>query len=252
MDDLKNTVADWIRTARKSADLSQEELGSRLSLEMGEERGYTKANMSHWETQKHSPNLRQLAAIAKVTGVGLPPSLITAIGGSSSASNAESFSVSEALRLLPGARRIQAVGDIDTVSIRHIKERLHAGVTGFVSEPDLDIEEMLQLPSEVIRALNVDPAHLLVADIKGPSMEPMMFEGDKVLVDLLDRRPVSREVYALNFDGEGCVKQLIHRGGQWYLHSLNPDFGPINMRSGDCKIVGKVVYQPGRMLGGRL
>ena len=79
-----------------------------------------------------------------------------------------------------------------------------------------------------------------------------MFEGDKVLVDLLDRRPVSREVYALNFDGEGCVKQLLHRGGQWYLHSLNPDFGPINMRSGDCKIVGKVVYQPGRMLGGRL
>jgi SOS-response transcriptional repressor LexA len=73
-----------------------------------------------------------------------------------------------------------------------------------------------------------------------------------VIVNTADRRPISREVYALNFDGEACVKQLINRGGQWYLHSLNPDFGPINMRSGQCDIVGRVVYQPGRVVTGRL
>lgn len=83
-------------------------------------------------------------------------------------------------------------------------------------------------------------------------MEPMMFEGDKVVINTADRRAVSRELYAVNFNGEGCVKQLLHRGGQWYLHSLNPDFGPINMRSGDCQIVGRIVYQPGRILTGRL
>jgi SOS-response transcriptional repressor LexA len=83
-------------------------------------------------------------------------------------------------------------------------------------------------------------------------MEPMLFEDDVVVINTADTRPISRELYAVNFDGEACVKQLLHQGGQWYLHSLNPDFKPINMRSGQCSIVGRVVYQPGRVVTGRL
>ena len=74
-------IAAWIRTARKDADLSQEALGAKLALALGEERGFTKANISHWETRKHSPNLKQLLAISRITGKSLPPDVLHAVGG---------------------------------------------------------------------------------------------------------------------------------------------------------------------------
>jgi SOS-response transcriptional repressor LexA len=83
-------------------------------------------------------------------------------------------------------------------------------------------------------------------------MEPMMFEDDVVVVNTADKQPLSREIYAVNFNGEALVKQLVKRNNDWFLYSVNPDFGPINVRSGQCSIVGRVVYQPGRVLTGRL
>ena len=56
----------------------------------------------------------------------------------------------------------------------------------------------------------------------------------------------------MNWDGEAVVAQLLQRGGQWYLSFLHTDFKPINVRSGQMNIVGRVVYQPGRLLTGRL
>lgn len=75
MEDLKQLIAAWVRQARKHADLSQEELGAKLAFDLGGDRGFTKANVSHWETRKHQPSIQQLLAIAKVTGHLLPPSI---------------------------------------------------------------------------------------------------------------------------------------------------------------------------------
>jgi transcriptional regulator with XRE-family HTH domain len=80
MEDLKQLIAAWVREARKSAELSQEELGTKLALDLGGDRGYTKANVSHWETQKHQPSIQQLLAIARVTEHPLPSSLRASLG----------------------------------------------------------------------------------------------------------------------------------------------------------------------------
>lgn len=79
-----------------------------------------------------------------------------------------------------------------------------------------------------------------------------MFEDDWVVVDTADTVKRNREVYAVNWDGEAVIAQLLQRGGQWYLSFLHPDFKPINVRSGQMNVVGRVVYQPGRVLTGRL
>lgn len=252
MTELRQIIADWIRDARKAADLSQEALGARLASELEEDRGYTKANISHWEKQKHSPSLRQIAAVARVTGQGIPEPILQALGSSDSSGSANEDGVAVRHDMIPGAMRVRVGDEPDTVPVRFIKLRLRTGITGFASEPEEDSDETHPVPREVLRTLNVDPAFLLIARVRGQSMEPMMFEDDLVAVNLADRKPINKEVYALNFNGEGCIKQLVYRGGQWYLHSLNPDFGPINMRSGDCQIVGRVVYQPGRIVTGRL
>lgn len=151
-----------------------------------------------------------------------------------------------------GARMVRADDDPDTVPVPRVRLRLRAGVAQFDTEPDLGGDGFEDIPRTVLAALHLDPQNLLAVRVRGTSMEPMMFEDDAVIIDRSDIKPINRELYAVNFDGEALIKQLLYRGGQWYLHSVNPDFGPVNVRSGQCSIVGRVVYQPGRVVTGRL
>jgi phage repressor protein C with HTH and peptisase S24 domain len=153
---------------------------------------------------------------------------------------------------LEDARGIRVGDEPHTIPIRRVTLKLHAGVTGFETEPDLEDGGVLHMPRAVIDAHHLVPHQLLAIRVRGQSMEPMMFEDDVVVVNTADKQPVNREIYALNFNGEALVKQLVRRNNEWFLHSMNPDFGPVNVRSGQCSIVGRVVYQPGRVLTGRL
>lgn len=74
---IEPIIAKWIKAARDHAGISGEQLGAQLALELGNERGNTKANISHWETQRHQPSLAQVLAISKITGVKLPEELNT-------------------------------------------------------------------------------------------------------------------------------------------------------------------------------
>lgn len=151
-----------------------------------------------------------------------------------------------------GARPVRAGEGPDIVQIPRVKLRLRAGVAAFDTEPDMNGDGHEDIPRHILVALQLDPRNLLAMRVRGTSMEPMMFEDDVVIIDRSDTKPISRELYAVNFDGEACIKQLLFRGGQWYLHSINPDHSPVNVRSGQCSIVGRVVIQPTRVLTGRL
>lgn len=150
-----------------------------------------------------------------------------------------------------GSRPVRE-GDGDTVAIPRVKLRLRAGVAKFDTEPDMDGDGHELVPRHVVASLGLDPKNLLAVRVRGISMEPMLFEDDVVIIDKSDTKPISREIYAVNFDGESCIKQLIYRGGQWLLHSLHSEHGPVNVKSGQCSIVGRVVIQPTRVLTGRL
>jgi phage repressor protein C with HTH and peptisase S24 domain len=153
---------------------------------------------------------------------------------------------------IEGARPVRVGDEPDTVQIPRVKLRLRAGVSGFDTEPDMNGDGHEEIPCSVLVALQLDPRNLLAMRVRGTSMEPMLFEDDVVVIDKTDTKPISREVYAVNFDGEACIKQLLYRAGQWYLNSLHSDHGPVSVKSGQCSIVGRVVYQPGRVVTGRL
>jgi transcriptional regulator with XRE-family HTH domain len=252
MGKMDQMIATWVREARKDAGLSQEALGAKLALELGEERGFTKANISHWETQKHSPNLKQLMAIAKITDRRLPQELLAAAGGASESTPDSVAEPGAEYASIRPAARIRIGAEPDTVPIKRVKVTLRAGVMRLEPVYDETYGEDLHIPVDVITRLQLDPHNLRAFAVRGRSGEPMFFEDDIVVVDISDTRPISRELYALLFDHEACIKQMLYRGGQWYLHSINPEFGPINAKSGELKIVGRVVYQPGRVVTGRL
>lgn len=152
----------------------------------------------------------------------------------------------------PGAMRVKAGEEEDTVAIKRVNAVLRAGIMRLEPDHDLSFGPDLRIPRRVLEQLRLDPANLVAMKVKGMSMEPMMFEDDLIVIDISDKRPINRELYAINFDRDACVKQLLSRGGQWYLHSINPDFKPVNVKSGDLNIIGRVVYQPGRVVTGRL
>lgn len=79
--EIKDEIASWVRTARKSAGLSGEALGARLALELRTSRGNSKGNISHWELGKHQPSLSQLIAIGKITAYPLPASIAQQFDG---------------------------------------------------------------------------------------------------------------------------------------------------------------------------
>jgi SOS-response transcriptional repressor LexA len=141
---------------------------------------------------------------------------------------------------------------LDLTPIRRVSLRLRAGISGFETEPDAKNMDPLLMSTSVVTAITANPQRLLALRVRDNGMEPMLFEDDWVVIDTDDTVRRSRDVYAVNWNGEACVQQLVERGGQWYLNYLNPSFRSLNVRSGQLNIVGRVVYQPGRMLTGRL
>lgn len=148
--------------------------------------------------------------------------------------------------------RIRVGDEPETIPIRRVQIKLRAGFTGFETIPEMEDGGVLHVPKAVIEREKLTPHQLLAVPVHGCSMEPLLFEGDLVVIDTSDKEPISRELYAVNWNSEACVKQLIHDGGQWYLRSMNHEHPAINVRSGKCSVIGRVVYMPGRIMRGRL
>jgi phage repressor protein C with HTH and peptisase S24 domain len=170
-------------------------------------------------------------------------------GSSTPASDAQRSD--NVLPFIQAGPQIRIGDEPDTIPIRRVTLQLRAGFTGFDTIPELEDGGVLHVPRRVIDDKGLIPHQLLAIRVKGCSMEPMLYEDDVVVIDTSKRDPVNRGVYAINWNGESCVKQLLHKGGQWLLHSMNSDFDAVNVRSGNCEIIGQVVYQPGRVLVGR-
>lgn len=152
-----------------------------------------------------------------------------------------------------GAQGVRVGSGPETIPIRAVKLKLQAGVSGFVAEPDMEVDHgYYQVPKYVIEKLQLNPANLIIMSVAGRSMEPMYFEDDKVLVDTSKQMPRNNECFAVNWNGEPIVKCLIKKTDAWYLYSFNNKFPSISVKSGQCSIIGQVVWQPDRIVVGRL
>jgi len=241
-DNIGMSIGARIKQARAAAKMTQIELASRSGLKQ--------STISDLEVGK-SQGTTTVASLAAALGVS-PLLLETGKGSMTLDQGAAPQSREGDTPFLKGAVPVRIGDEPQTVPIRKVKLKLRAGVVGFETEPMLEDGGVLHMPLALIEQNQLTPHKLLAFAVKGCSMEPMLFEDDMVVINTADREPRSRELYAVNFNGEACVKQLLLVGDQWYLNSLNPDVGRVNVRSGQCDIVGRVVYQPGRMVTGRL
>jgi phage repressor protein C with HTH and peptisase S24 domain len=136
------------------------------------------------------------------------------------------------------------------VAIKRVTLSLRAGVMGFDTVQDFEDGGTVNIPLSFIEENDLVAQCLLSISIKGDSMWPLLIDGDVVVVNIADTKPISGEIYALNFDGEAVVKQMVYEGGEWYLTSFNKEsqYHRRICRGGECIIVGRVVRQEARKL----
>ena len=81
----------------------------------------------------------------------------------------------------------------------------------------------------------------------GDSMEPLLREGDDLLVDL-SAKPFRDGIYVLRLDGNLLVKRVTSQGsGRFSILSQNLSYPPISVMAEDMDLLGRVVWKSGRL-----
>ena len=93
----------------------------------------------------------------------------------------------------------------------------------------------------------LEAAQLSAIRVIGDSMEPLLREGDEVLVDL--RQQTFRDgIHVVRLDDTLLVKRVAAQGGgRFALLSQNPAYPPIAVTGEDFAVIGRVVWKSGRL-----
>lgn len=120
-----------------------------------------------------------------------------------------------------------------------------------------DVVDRLAFRRSWLRKIGVSPRNARLAHVRGDSMEPILKDGDLVLIDVGRRsiparprkpgKPPRADLYAVLDGGEARVKRVEHsQVGRLILHSDNHALYPPEIREGanadDLGIIGKVVW----------
>lgn len=152
-------------------------------------------------------------------------------------------------RLLEPMRQFTKVeaagpGDPRLTLIPKVRLSLTAGITGFAMESEEYESSTTAVPTEWIDRKGYSPENLIAIHVRGESMEPTFYEGDLVVLNTADTRPVDGGVYAINYEGESVVKRMSRDAGDWWLTSDNLDQRKYHRKvcRGDaCIVIGRIV-----------
>lgn len=93
----------------------------------------------------------------------------------------------------------------------------------------------------------LDGAHLSAIRVVGDSMEPLLREGDEVLVDRRSQ-PFRDGIHVVRIDDSLLVKRVANQGaGRFSLLSQNLSYPPIQVGADELDLVGRVVWKSGRV-----
>ncbi|MXO72572.1 S24 family peptidase [Alteraurantiacibacter buctensis] len=98
-----------------------------------------------------------------------------------------------------------------------------------------------------LREQGLEPGKLSAVRVVGDSMEPLLREGDDLLVDMAER-PFRDGIYVLRLDENLLVKRVTSQGGgRFSLLSQNLSYPPLSVMAEDMQLLGRVVWKSGRL-----
>lgn len=210
------TISKRIRDRRHHLGLTQQQVADTF--------GINKASVAEWESGRTQPTSERLVKLADV----LQTSVDFLLQGESGSDIAAESSSGDAY-----------------VAIRHVRFKLAAGVGGFEIHYDNSDGGPLYFRRDWMQRRGLKPEKLIALKVHGSSMEPGLFEGDTVVVNLADVEPHDGTVFALNYEGQCVVKRLKRDAGKWWITSDNPDkrFFPDKICDEHVQIIGRIVHR---------
>lgn len=239
--DLKKYIGTQIKTFRKSAGFTQDELAKRLNT--------TKQTISRYEKGDRKANQDMLFELCDIFGISIDdffPSQNETLQSSATSPIQTIYDQlhqpRQAKVLNYAERQLKEQRNEEETKINEVSEVIQLYSYDYYDHPasagtgqylnDVRVEQ-IELPVDV----DAD----FVIPIKGDSMEPDYHDGDLVFiqtsVELNDG-----VIGVFSYNGDGYIKQLVIDKEQAYLHSLNPAYKdmPITPET-DFRIIGEVV-----------
>ncbi len=136
----------------------------------------------------------------------------------------------------------QSAGDIDFKSVPKVAARLSAGTGSFECEED--ITDYLSFQTKWL-ANKGSANHMVAMEVFGQSMEPVIKEGDTVLIDQSQKSILAGAIYAVGVDDTILVKRLEKHPDKLVLCSDNKDYEAIYLdreETDKVRIIGKVIW----------
>jgi transcriptional regulator with XRE-family HTH domain len=98
-----------------------------------------------------------------------------------------------------------------------------------------------------LREQGLAAAQLSAIRVQGDSMEPLLHDGDEILVDRV-QRTLRDGIHVVRLGDALLVKRLSPAGkGRGMLLSVNPAYPPLEVGLEELEIVGRVVWKSGRL-----
>ncbi|MEO0689823.1 MAG: S24 family peptidase [Pseudomonadota bacterium] len=93
----------------------------------------------------------------------------------------------------------------------------------------------------------LESAQLSAITVEGDSMEPLLNDGDEILVDR-SGRPFRDGIHVVRLGDTLMVKRVASAGaGRFSLLSQNLAYPPVNVAADELEIIGRVVWKGGRI-----
>ncbi len=158
--------------------------------------------------------------------------------------------LSEHFHLDPSWLKAETTGDINPPAVTRdaitviprVKARLHAGGGSFETSPDID---SFYAFSRAWLRRKGNPRQMVLMDIIGDSMSPVIEEGDTVLVDQSCREIYAGGIYAIGIDDTVMIKRIEKNPRHLVLISANSTYAPVYMQKEEInriRIIGRVIW----------
>lgn len=126
--------------------------------------------------------------------------------------------------------------------IPRVAARLSAGTGSF--DCDENITDYLSFQAGWLSRKG-SPGAMVAMEVFGQSMEPVIREGDTVLIDQSQKQVLAGAIYAVGVDDTILIKRLEKHPNKLVLCSDNKNYDPIFLEKEDAdkvRIIGKVIW----------
>lgn len=146
---------------------------------------------------------------------------------------------------LGAPKEISCGGDSDWLEVPRLAVEASAGPGAMASgEAAFD---SFRFSRKWLREQGLDATKLSAVRVIGDSMEPLLREGDDLLVDM-SGKPFRDGIFVVRLDDSLLVKRVTSQGGGRYsLLSQNLSYPPLSVQADEIELVGRVVWKSGRL-----